>query len=105
MEYRIVDEVLPSTHTTPDIITLNKILAQAVEKGCKYAFMEVSFARHPSRENQWLNFKVAGFTNLTHDHLDYHKTFWNTSIPKEILRLICQKLPLPSPILMIKTDW
>ncbi len=75
VEYRIVDEVLPSTHTTPDIITLNKILAQAVEKGCKYAFMEVSsHGIHQGRING-LNFKVAGFTNLTHDHLDYHKTF------------------------------
>lgn len=75
VEYRIVDEVLPSTHTTPDIITLNKILAQAVEKGCEYAFMEVSsHGIHQGRING-LNFKVAGFTNLTHDHLDYHKTF------------------------------
>lgn len=75
VEYRIVDEVLPSTHTTPDIITLNKILAQAVGKGCEYAFMEVSsHGIHQGRING-LNFKVAGFTNLTHDHLDYHKTF------------------------------
>ncbi len=75
VEYRIVDEVLPSTHTTPDIITLNKILAQAIEKGCEYAFMEVSsHGIHQGRING-LNFKVAGFTNLTHDHLDYHKTF------------------------------
>lgn len=75
VEYRIGDEVFPSTHTTPDVITLNKILAQAVEKGCEYAFMEVSsHGIHQGRING-LKFKVAGFTNITHDHLDYHKTF------------------------------
>lgn len=75
VEYRIADEVLPSTHTTPDIITLNKILAQAVEKGCEYAFMEVSSHGIHQGRISGLNFKIAGFTNLTHDHLDYHKTF------------------------------
>ncbi|MDO4762882.1 MAG: UDP-N-acetylmuramoyl-L-alanyl-D-glutamate--2,6-diaminopimelate ligase [Flavobacteriaceae bacterium] len=75
VEYRIGNEIFPSTHTTPDVLTLNKILAQAVEKGCEYAFMEVSsHGIHQGRING-LNFKVAGFTNITHDHLDYHKTF------------------------------
>lgn len=75
VEYRIGDTVLPSTHTTPDVVTLNKILAQAVEEGCEYAFMEVSsHGIHQGRING-LNFSVAGFTNITHDHLDYHKTF------------------------------
>ncbi|MDO4224538.1 MAG: UDP-N-acetylmuramoyl-L-alanyl-D-glutamate--2,6-diaminopimelate ligase [Bergeyella zoohelcum] len=75
VENRIADEVFPSTHTTPDILTINKILAEAVEKGCQYAFMEVS--SHGIHQNRilGLSFKVAGFTNLTHDHLDYHKTF------------------------------
>lgn len=75
VEYRIGKEIFPSTHTTPDVLTLNKILAQAVEKGYQYAFMEVSsHGIHQGRING-LNFKVAGFTNITHDHLDYHKTF------------------------------
>lgn len=75
VEYRIGDEILPSTHTTPDVVTLNKILAKAVAQGCEYAFMEVSsHGIHQERING-LNFRVAGFTNLTHDHLDYHKTF------------------------------
>lgn len=75
VEYRIGNEVFPSTHTTPDIVTLNKILAKAVEQGCQYAFMEVSsHGIHQGRING-LNFRIAGFTNITHDHLDYHKTF------------------------------
>ncbi|MDO5616095.1 MAG: UDP-N-acetylmuramoyl-L-alanyl-D-glutamate--2,6-diaminopimelate ligase [Cruoricaptor ignavus] len=75
VEYRIADEVLPSTHTTPDILTLNKILAKAVEKGCEYAFMEVSSHGIHQNRIEGLQFKIAGFTNITHDHLDYHKTF------------------------------
>ena len=75
VEYRIGDEVFPSTHTTPDIITLNKILSKAVEQGCQYAFMEVSSHGIHQGRIDGLNFRVAGFTNITHDHLDYHKTF------------------------------
>lgn len=75
VEYRIGDEVLPSTHTTPDIIRINQMLAKAVEIGCEYAFMEVSSHGIHQRRIEGLHFKIAGFTNLTHDHLDYHKTF------------------------------
>lgn len=75
VEYRIGDEVFPSTHTTPDIIILNKILSKAVEQGCQYAFMEVSSHGIHQGRIDGLNFRVAGFTNITHDHLDYHKTF------------------------------
>ncbi len=75
VEYRIGDEVFPSTHTTPDIITLNKILYKAVEQGCQYAFMEVSSHGIHQGRIDGLNFRIAGFTNITHDHLDYHKTF------------------------------
>lgn len=75
VEYRIGDEVFPSTHTTPDIITLNRILSKAVEQGCQYAFMEVSSHGIHQGRIDGLNFRIAGFTNITHDHLDYHKTF------------------------------
>lgn len=75
VEYRIGDEVFPSTRTTPDIITLNKILSKAVEQGCQYAFMEVSSHGIHQGRIDGLNFRIAGFTNITHDHLDYHKTF------------------------------
>lgn len=75
VEYRIGDEVMPSTHTTPDIVRINEILSQAVENGCSYAFMEVSSHGIHQNRTQGLKFKMAGFTNITHDHLDYHHTF------------------------------
>ena len=75
VEYRIDDEIIPSTHTTPDVIRLNQILAAAVEKGCEYAFMEVSSHGIHQYRTEGLQFKIGGFTNITHDHLDYHKTF------------------------------
>ena len=75
IEYRIDEEIIPSTHTTPDVIRLNQILAKAVEAGCEYAFMEVSSHGIHQHRTEGLQFKIAGFTNITHDHLDYHKTF------------------------------
>ncbi len=75
VEIRIGEEIIPATHTTPDVITINRILAEAVEKGCEYAFMEVSSHGIAQNRIEGLHFKIAGFTNLTHDHLDYHKTF------------------------------
>lgn len=75
VEYRIGDEIIPATHTTPDIITINKLLAKALDEGCEYVFMEVSSHGIHQRRIEGVQFSVAGFTNLTHDHLDYHKTF------------------------------
>ncbi len=75
VEYRIGDEVFPSTHTTPDVITLYQILRKAVDSGCEYAIMEVSSHGIHQYRTEGLHFAIAGFTNITHDHLDYHKTF------------------------------
>ena len=77
IENRISDKVLNSNHTTPDPITINQLLAQAVDEGCQYAFMEVS--SHGIHQNRLagLTFKIGAFTNITHDHLDYHQTFSN----------------------------
>ncbi len=75
VEYRIGDKVMPSTHTTPDVLTINKILAEAVQEGCEHAFMEVSSHGIHQHRTEGLSFSVAGFTNITHDHLDYHNTF------------------------------
>ena len=77
VENRIGEETFASTHTTPDVISLNKILADAVEKKCEYCFMEVSSHGIDQNRTQGLHFKIAGFTNISHDHLDYHKTFDN----------------------------
>lgn len=74
----IVDhEIIPSTHTTPDPIELNALLKKMVNKGCEYAFMEVS--SHSVDQDRIAGLEFAGgiFTNLTHDHLDYHKTMAN----------------------------
>ena len=73
----IDDKAIPTEHTTPDPITLNKLLAQMAEEGCKYVFMEVS--SHSIDQKRIGGLKYAGgiFTNITRDHLDYHKTFEN----------------------------
>lgn len=70
----IDDEVVPATHTTPDPISLNALLRRMVDAGCRYAFMEVS--SHSAHQHRIAGLKFAGgiFTNLTRDHLDYHKT-------------------------------
>jgi len=71
----IIGKELPATHTTPDPVQLNMIMAQMVEAGCEYAFMEVSSHSADQQRIAGLDFKGGIFTNLTHDHLDYHKTF------------------------------
>ena len=74
---RINGEAVPTDHTTPDPVTLNALLAKMVEAGCEYVFMEVS--SHSVVQNRIGGLKFAGglFTNITRDHLDYHKTFEN----------------------------
>ena len=69
------DEAIPATHTTPDALSLNALLAQMVAAGCTYAFMEVSSHAIAQERIAGLEFAGALFTNLTRDHLDYHKTF------------------------------
>ena len=73
----IEDEAIPADHTTPDPIELNKLLHQMVEAGCEYAFMECSSHAIAQRRIGGLKFAGGLFTNLTRDHLDYHKTFEN----------------------------
>jgi UDP-N-acetylmuramoyl-L-alanyl-D-glutamate--2,6-diaminopimelate ligase len=68
---------LPATHTTPDPVQLNRLLSDMVKEGCDYAFMEVSSHSSDQQRIAGLNFSGGIFTNLTHDHLDYHKTFDN----------------------------
>ena len=73
----INEEIIPSTHTTPDVISLNALLATMVENGCTYCFMEVSSHAVSQKRIYGLQFTGAAFTNLSHDHLDYHDTFAN----------------------------
>lgn len=75
VENQIAGKPIPSTHTTPDAISLNALLKQMVDEGCHYAFMEVSSHAVHQRRIAGLEFTGALFSNITHDHLDYHKTF------------------------------
>ena len=75
VENKINDTIIPSTHTTPDALKLNELLAKMVEEKCEYVFMEVSSHAVVQHRITGLHFTVAAFSNITHDHLDYHKTF------------------------------
>jgi UDP-N-acetylmuramoyl-L-alanyl-D-glutamate--2,6-diaminopimelate ligase len=75
VENRIIERVLPATHTTPDPLHLNALLKEMVDAGCTHAFMETS--SHAIHQQRIAGLHYAGgiFSNITHDHLDYHKTF------------------------------
>lgn len=73
--YRVGNRETESTHTTPDAVRLNAMLREMVDAGCEYCFMEVSSHSIVQERIRGLKFEGAVFTNITHDHLDYHKTF------------------------------
>ena len=75
VENRIGQKVLPSTHTTPDAVAMNELLRGMVDSGCDYCFMEVSSHAVHQHRITGLHFAGGVFTNITHDHLDYHGTF------------------------------
>ena len=75
VQNQIADEVIPATHTTPDAITLNALLKKMGDEGCSHVFMETSSHAIHQHRITGLEYKGAIFSNITHDHLDYHKTF------------------------------
>ena len=75
VQNQIADEVLASTHTTPDAINVNELLANMLKANCTHVFMEVSSHALDQERVAGLHFAGGVFTNITHDHLDYHKTF------------------------------
>ncbi len=83
IENKIGKKTYPATHTTPDQIVLAEFLNKAVEAGCEYAFMECSSHAIDQRRVWGLDFTGALFTNLTHEHLDYHKTMENYAKAKK----------------------
>lgn len=82
---KVHNKEIPATHTTPDVVTLNELFALMVEEGCTYAFMEVSSHALHQKRVAGVNFSGAVFTNLTHDHLDYHGTFEHYRDAKKLL--------------------
>lgn len=75
VQNKINNTVIPATHTTPDALSLNELLHTMVEQSCEFAFMEVSSHAVVQNRIAGINFTGGVFTNITHDHLDYHKTF------------------------------
>lgn len=71
----IGNQVVPATHTTPDAVSLNALLSRMVDEGCTHVFMECSSHAIHQKRIKGLVFRGGVFTNITHDHLDYHKTF------------------------------
>jgi len=91
VQNQVGNKVIESTHTTPDAISLNKLLKQMLDEGCEYVFMECSSHAIQQHRITGLQFTGGIFTNITHDHLDYHKTFdeyirvkrsWFDTLPK-----------------------
>ncbi|GAB3894966.1 UDP-N-acetylmuramoyl-L-alanyl-D-glutamate--2,6-diaminopimelate ligase [Larkinella knui] len=77
VQNQIDETVIPATHTTPDTIALNELLVQMTQRGCTHCFMEVSSHALVQQRVTGLHFAGGIFTNITHDHLDFHKTFDN----------------------------
>ncbi|MBU46484.1 MAG: UDP-N-acetylmuramoyl-L-alanyl-D-glutamate--2,6-diaminopimelate ligase [Flavobacteriales bacterium] len=75
IENKIIDQVIPSTHTTPDPLQINCLLSGMIDKGCDYCFMEVSSHALAQGRVHGLQFSGGVFTNISQEHLDYHKTF------------------------------
>lgn len=91
VQYQVGEEIFPSTHTTPDAISLNRLLKQMKDAGCSHVFMECSSHAIEQQRIAGLQFAGGIFSNITHDHLDYHKTFdeyirvkksWFDDLPK-----------------------
>ncbi len=85
VQNQINEEVIPSTHTTPDSIRINELLEHMVDEGCEYVFMEASSHAIHQNRIKGLHFTGTVFTNITHDHLDYHETFANYIAAKKKL--------------------
>jgi UDP-N-acetylmuramoyl-L-alanyl-D-glutamate--2,6-diaminopimelate ligase len=75
VQNQIADKIIPATHTTPDAVSLNALLKQMYEEGCTHVFMECSSHAIHQHRITGLYFTGGLFSNITHDHLDYHKTF------------------------------
>ncbi len=84
VENRIAEEVIPATHTTPDVVNLHKLIAKMRDEKCDFIFMEVSSHAVDQQRIAGLKFEGALFTNISHDHLDYHGTMKNYIYAKKL---------------------
>jgi UDP-N-acetylmuramoyl-L-alanyl-D-glutamate--2,6-diaminopimelate ligase len=105
VEYRIGDEVLPAPHTTPEALELNQVLAHAVETGCTEVAMEVSSHALEQQRVYGVPFDVAVFTNLTRDHLDYHRTMEDYFASKAILFEGCGTEPPRAAVINVEDEY
>ncbi len=97
----INDEEIPATHTTPDVIRINALMAEMVKKGCTHCFMEASSHALVQDRTFGLDIDVAVFTNISRDHLDYHKTF---DAYIEAKKILFDNLPSSATALVNKDD-
>ncbi len=95
VQNQIDDQVLTATHTTPDAITTNQLLTQMLAQGCTHVFMEVSSHAVVQERIAGLHFAGGIFTNITHDHLDFHLTFDNYIKAKKDFSTNCPPPRLP----------
>ena len=105
VEYRIGDEVLPALHTTPEALELNQLFAHALDAGCTEVAMEVSSHALEQQRVFGIPFDVAVFTNLTRDHLDYHKTMEEYFASKTILFLGSGTEPPRAAVINIEDEY
>ena len=101
IQNKIIDKIIPSTHTTPDALQINFLLNEMIAQGCEYCFMEVSSHAISQGRISGINFTVGIFTNLTQDHLDYHNSFAEY---RDVKKLFFDLLPKSAFALTNKDD-
>ena len=101
IQNKIIDKIIPSTHTTPDALQINFLLNEMIAQGCKYCFMEVSSHAISQGRISGISFTGGVFTNLTQDHLDYHNSF---SEYRDVKKLFFDLLPKSAFALTNKDD-
>lgn len=104
IEYRINDEVIPATNTTPDALALYELFARMAQAGVEYAVMEVSSHSLELDRVTGLEFDISAFTNLTQDHLDFHRTMENYFLAKMKLYDLMNASKKPQKVALINAD-
>lgn len=93
--YKVGERIVEATHTTPDPVRLNAMMREMADEGCEYCFMECSSHAIVQQRTRGLHFAGGIFSNITHDHLDYHKTFAEYIRAKNSSSTPSPKMPSP----------